>query len=134
MNKQKFNVGDTVYYIENCLGSKTIKKGKIIQVNQCLNVDYDLVSYYYYIDGSRFDESSIFKSQSHIIRKAIYETLNDFHVDSEKVESICKTLFPEEYQEENSNELTDEDFEKLEKPEEPLQIPEKSSFFRNLFK
>ena len=133
MNKQKFNVGDTVYYIENCLGSKSIKKGKIIQVNQCLNVDYDLVSYYYYIDGSRFDESSIFKSQSHIILEAIYETLNDFHVDSEKVEYICKTLFPEEYQEE-SNELTDEDFEKLEKSEEPLQIEEKTSFWKGLFK
>ena len=55
-------------------------------------------------------------------------------MNEEKVEFICKTLFPEEYNEENDNELSDEDFEKLEKPEEPLQLPEKSSFFRNLFK
>lgn len=44
------------------------------------------------------------------------------------------TIFPEEYQDENSNELTDEDFEKLEKPEEPLQIEEKTSFWKGLFK
>lgn len=131
--KQKFNVGDTVYYIYNYLGSKKIEKGKITEVDQFLNGDNDSVSYHYYVDGSKLNESEIYTSQSHIIRKAIYETLNDFHVDYEKVEFICKTLFPEEY-EENSNELTDEDFEKLEKPEEPLQIPEKSSFFRNLFK
>ena len=131
--KQKFNVGDTVYYIYDYLGSKKIEKGKITEVDQFLNGDHDSVSYHYYVDGSKVDESGIFTSQSHIIRKAIYETLNGFHLDSEKVEFICKTLFPEEY-EENGNELTDEDFKKLEKPEEPLQIPEKSSFFRNLFK
>lgn len=116
--KQKFNVGDKVYYIYNYLGSKKIMKGIITQVDQFLNGDY--VSYHYYVDGSRMNESGIFTSQSHIIRKAIYETLNDFHVDSEKVESICKTLFPEEYQEE--------------KPEEPLQIEEKTSFWKGLFK
>ena len=133
--KQKFNVGDKVYYIYNGTysDSKKIKEGKITEVDQFLRA-HDSVSYHYYVDGSKMDESRIFTSQSHIIRKAIYETLNDFHVDSEKVDFICKTLFPEESQEENSNELTDEDFEKLEKPEEPLQIPEKSSFFRNLFK
>lgn len=126
--KQKFNIGDTVYYLDS-----KIKKGKITEVDQFLNGDHDSVSYHYYVDGSRFYESDIFKSQSDIIREAIYETLNGFHLDSEKVEFICKTLFPEEY-EENGNELSDEDFEKLEKPEEPLLIPEKSSFFRNLFK
>lgn len=127
--KQRFNVGDTVYYIS--LNSKKISKGRITEVDQFLNGDH--VSYHYYVDGSKFDESRIFTSQSHIIREAIYETLNGFQIDSEKVEFICKTLFPEEY-EENGNELTDEDFKKLEKPEEPLLIPEKSSFFRNLFK
>lgn len=129
--KQKFNVGDNVYYVYNYLGSKKIRKGKITQVSQFLNGEND-IRFHYYVDGSRFDESNIFTSQSQIIRKAIYETLNDFHIDLEKVDFICNTLFPEEY--EDSNELTDEDFEKLETKEEPLQIPEKSSFFRNLFK
>lgn len=108
--KQKFNIGDTVYYLDS-----KIRKGKITQVTQYLT-DFDLVIYNYYVDGSRFYESDIFTSQSDIIRKAIYKTLNGFHLDSEKVEFICKTLFPEEYKEENDNELTDEDFEKLEKP------------------
>ena len=126
--KQKFNIGDTVYYLDS-----KIKEGKITQVTQYLT-DFDFVNYNYYVDGSRFDESEIFKSQSDIIRKTIYETLNGFHLDSEKVEFICKTLFPEEYNEENGNELTDEDFEKLEKPEEPLQIEEKTSFWKGLFK
>lgn len=134
--KQKFNVGDKVYYIYNGTysDSKKIKEGKITEVDQFLNGDHDSVSYHYYVNGSKMDESRIFTSQSHIIRKAIYETLNNFHVDSEKVESTCKTLFPEEYQEENDNELSDEDFEKLEKPEEPLQIEEKTSFWKGLFK
>lgn len=132
--KQKFNVGDKVYYIYNGTysDSKKIKEGKITEVDQFLR-DHDSVSYHYYVDGSKMEESRIFTSQSHIIRKAIYETLNNFHVDSEKVEFICKTLFPEEY-EENSNELSDEDFEKLEQPEEPLQIEEKTSFWKGLFK
>lgn len=46
---------------------------------------------------------------------------------------ICMTLFPEEYQEDN-NELTDDDFEQLETKEEPLQIEEKTSFWKGLFK
>lgn len=127
--KQKFNVGDTVYYIS--LNSKKISKGIITEVDQYLNGNH--VSYLYYVDGSKFDVSRIFTSQSHIIRESIYETLNGYQIDSEKVEFICKTLFPEEY-EENSNELSDEDFEKLEKPEEPLQIEEKTSFWKGLFK
>lgn len=131
---QKFNVGDAVYYIYNSIytDSKKIIKGRITEVDQFLNGDH--VSYHYYVDGEKFDESRIFTSQSHIIREAIYKTLNGFQIDSEKVEFICKTLFPDEYKEENDNELTDDDFKKLEKPEEPLLIPEKSSFFRNLFK
>lgn len=133
--KQKFNVGDAVYYVYDPVynrDAREIKKGIITSVHQYLNGDH--VSYHYYVDGERFDESRIFTSQSHIIREAIYKTLNDFNIDSEKVEFICKTLFPDEYKDENDNELTDEDFEMLDKPEEPLLIPEKSSFFRNLFK
>lgn len=136
--KQKFNVGDKVYYIYTSTysdpSSKKIKEGKITEVDQFLNGDHDSVSYHYYVNGSKFDESRIFTSKSHIIRKAIYETLNDFQVDSEKVDFICETLFPEEYQAENSNEISDEDFEKLETKEEQLQIEEKTSFWNGLFK
>lgn len=131
--KQKFNVGDKVYYVYDYLGSKKIRKGKITRVDQFLNGDNDL-KFHYYVDGERLSESGIFISQSTIIRRAIYETLTDFHIDSEKVDFICKTLFPDEYDIAVDNELTDEDFEKLEKPEEPLQIEEKTSFWKGLFK
>lgn len=127
--KQKFNVGDTAYY----LGYRSI-----IHIGTINGVDQRKsgsgICFTYYIGSSKFSESELFSKKSEAFMEAIHEVLSNFHMDEEKVEFICKTLFPDEYQEENGNELTDEDFEKLEKPEEPLQIPEKSSFFRNLFK
>ena len=127
--KQRFNVGDTVYYLGY---NSIINKGTITGVDQRMSGSG--ICFTYYIDNSRFSESELFSKKSEVISAAIHEVLNKFHMDEEKVEFICKTLFPDEYKEENVNELTDEDFEKLEKTEEPLQIPEKSSFFRNLFK
>ena len=127
--KQKFNVGDTAYY----LGYRSIiHNGTIIGVDQ--RISGSGIYFTYYIGDSKFSESELFSKKSEAFMVAIHEVLSNFQMDEEKVEFICKTLFPDEYKEENDNELTDEDFEKLEKAEEPLQIPEKSSFFRNLFK
>lgn len=130
--KQKFNVGDTVYYVRFYNEHGKIYNGTITGVDQRMTESG--LDFKYYIGDSRFSESKLFSMQSEVIRAAIHELLDNLNMDEEKVAFICKTLFPEEYKEENDNELTDEDFEMLEKPEEPLQIPEKSSFFRNLFK
>lgn len=130
--KQKFNVGDTVYYVRFYNEHGKIYKGTVTGVDQRMSESG--VCFKYYINDNRFSESNLFSKQSEVIRNAIHELLDNLNMDEEKVEFICKTLFPEEYNEENGNELTDEDFEMLEKPEEPLQIPEKSSFFRNIFK
>lgn len=130
--KQKFNVGDTVYYVRYYDYKGRIYKGTITGVDQRMS-EYGLY-FKYYIDDSRFSESELFSKQSEVIRAAIHEMLNNLYMADEKIEFICQNLFPEEYKEENGNELSDEDFENLEKTEEPLQIPEKSSFFRNLFK
>lgn len=130
--KQKFNVGDTVYYVRYYDYKGRIYKGKITGVDQRMSESG--LYFKYYIENSIFSESDLFSKQSEVIREAIHGMLNNLHMDDEKVEFICKTLFPEEYQEENSNELTDEDFEKLEKQEEPLQIEEKTSFWKGLFK
>lgn len=131
--KQKFNLGDTVYYVRFYDYKGRIYKGTITGVDQRMSESG--VCFSYYINDSRFSESKLFSKQSEVIREAIHELLNNhLYMAEEKVEFICKTLFPEEYQEENSNELTDEDFEKLEKPEEPLQIEEKTSFWKGLFK
>lgn len=127
--KQKFNVGDTVYYLGY---HSRIEKGTITGVDQRMSSSG--IYFTYYIISSKFDESELFSKKSEVFKEAIHEVLKNFRMADEKVEFICRTLFSEEYQEENSNELSDEDFEKLEKPEEQLQIPEKSSFFRNLFK
>lgn len=126
--RQKFNVGDTVYYVRYY---DRIYKGTITGVDQRMSESG--LYFKYYIDDSIFSESDLFSKQSEVIRAAIHGMLNNLYMDDEKVEFICKTLFPEEY-EENSNELSDEDFEKLEKPEDPLQIEEKTSFWNGLFK
>lgn len=129
--KQKFNVGDTVYYVRFYNEHGKIYKGTITGVDQRMSESG--VDFKYYIDNDRFSESNLFFKQSEVIRKAIHELLDNLNMDEEKVEFICKTLFPEEYNEENGNELTDDDFEKLETKEEPLKIEQKTSFWKGLF-
>lgn len=102
--KTIFNVSDVVYYIQD----NRIIEGEITAV---IAKEGGIFRHYeYQVDGKE-----------------------QLHLEEDKIHFICKTLFPEEY-EENSNELTDDDFEKLEKPEEPLQIEEKTSFWKGLFK
>lgn len=122
--KPKFNIGDTAYFIKD----NRIIKGEVTAV--IANGDF-FTWFKYVVDKTIYGtDNDMFKSKSEVLEKV----LTQLHLDYEKVLFICKTLFPEEYDIAVDNELTDEDFEKLEKPEEPLLIPEKSSFFRNLFK
>lgn len=121
--KPNFNVSDVVYYIQD----NRIIEGEITAV---IAKEGGLFRHYeYQVDGKEMSENKISSSKSVMIRRVLIQ----LHLEEDKIHFICKTLFPEEYGE-NRNELTDEDFEKLDKPEEPLQIPEKSSFFKNLFK
>ena len=129
--KQKFNVGDTVYYVRFYNEHGKIYNGTITGVDQRMTESG--LDFKYYIGDSRFSESKLFSKQSEVIRVAIHELLDNLNMDEEKVAFICKTLFPEEYNEENDNELSDEDFEKLETKEEPLKIEEKTSFWKGLF-
>lgn len=122
--KPIFNVNDVVYYIQY----NRIIEGEITAVIAKDRGDFR--HYEYQVDGKEMSENKISGSKAVVIRKVLAQ----LHLEEDKIHFICKTLFPEEYQEENSNELTEEDFEKLETKEETLQIPEKSSFFRNLFK
>ncbi len=121
--KPIFNVSDVVYYIQD----NRIIEGEITAV---IAKEGGIFRHYeYQVDGKEMSENKISGSKAVVIRKVLVQ----LHLEEDKIHFICKTLFPEEY-EENRNELSDEDFEKLETKKEPLQIPEKSSFFRNLFK
>lgn len=123
--EQKFNVGDTVYYVRFYNEHGKIYKGTITGVDQRLSEHG--VSFKYYIDNNRFSESDLFSKQSEVIGKAIHELLDNLSMDEEKVEYICQYLFPDE-----EDEVTEADFNTV--APEPLQIPEKTGFFKNLFK
>ena len=118
--KPKFNIGDTAYYIKNSM----IKKGEVTAIITHGNKS---TWYEYQVDRDiSSDDFDMFNTKS----EALKIVLAQLYLDTEKVDLVCKILFPDEY----VDELTDEDFEKLEKPEEPLQIEEKTSFWKGLFK
>lgn len=120
--KPIFNVSDVVYYIQD----NRIIEGEITAV---IAKEGGLFRHYeYQVDGKEMSENKISMSKAVVIRKVLVQ----LHLEEDKIHFICKTLFPEEY-EENSNELTEEDFEKLETKEEPLKIEEKTSFWKGLF-
>lgn len=125
-NKPNYNVGDTVYYIKN----NTIVKGEITAITTKFpSYSFDTNWFEYCVDGKEIDESYIFLTKSSVIRNVLLQ----LRLNADKVEFICKTLFPEEYQDQNQDDLVEEDFEKLDKPKEVLQIEEKTSFWKSLF-
>lgn len=121
--KPKFNIGDTAYFIKENM----IKKGEVTAVI----AKGDICTWYEYVVDKQISskENEMFNSKSEIIKKLLLQ----LQLDVEKVDFICKTLFPDEYDIAVDNELTDEDFEKLETKEEPLKIEEKTSFWKGLF-
>lgn len=122
--KPKFNIGDTAYFIKD----NRIIKGEVTAVI----ANGDFFTWFKYVVDKTIEgtDDDMFKSKSEVLEKV----LTQLHLDAEKVLFICKTLFPEEHCISLDNELTDDDFEKLETKEEPLKIEEKTSFWKGLFK
>jgi len=121
--KPKFNIGDTAYFIKD----NRIIKGEVTAVI----ANGDFFTWFEYVVDKTINgtDNDMFKSKSEVLEKV----LTQLHLDAEKVLFICKTLFPEEHCIALDNELSDEDFEKLETKEEPLKIEEKTSFWKGLF-
>lgn len=126
--KPEYNVGDTVYYLYD----NRLRKGDVSSVTAHY-VAFDDNWFEYRVDNIKIDECDIFPTKSVATQKVLYQ----LDLGKDKIDFICKTLFPEEYglseEYQDQNDLTEEDFEKLDKPKEVLQIEEKTSFWKSLF-
>lgn len=116
-NKAKYNIGNYVYYIDK---RKGIRGGRIkgSYVETSFFGDYVI----YFIRGvdRSFKEEELYDDKQTCFR----HMLNWLCVEEDKVDLAAKILFPDE--------VTEDDFNTV--APEPLQIPEKTGFFKNLFK
>ena len=114
----KYKIGDYVYFIDKKYG---IRGGKIVSSNVKNLGWYDQIIMYT-IKGynNDFGEDELFTSKSKVFRKMCLW----LDVEIDKLEYVCQYLFPDE--------VTEDDFKNV--SPEPLQIPEKSGFFKNIFK
>lgn len=114
----KFKIGDFVYFIdkkEGIMGGRI--KASFLKhesfYDECIK--YEIRGY-----NQEFKENELFTNRRNAFRKL----LDWVDVEKDKVEYVCQYLFPDE--------VTEDDFNTV--APEPLQIPEKTGFFKNLFK
>ena len=113
----KYKIGDYVYYIDK---RKGIRGGRIKA--SCVKrafVGYNVIYSIRGVDGE-FMEDELYDN-----RQTCFRNMCDWLcIEEDKVDLAAKILFPDE--------VTEDDFNTV--APEPLQIPEKTGFFKNLFK
>ena len=115
----KYKIGDYVYYIDKLKG---IRGGRINSASVKRYFDFFGDEVIYSIRGvdRNFKEEELYGNK----QKCFRDMCNWLCLEEDKVDLAAKILFPDE--------VTEDDFNTV--APEPLKIPEKSGFFKNLFK
>lgn len=117
--KPKFQIGEKVYYIDYVIRYGDITKIEVIKDRGFWELR-ETEEYIYTVNRNEFNEYNIYSTPGEAFRVMC----NGLGIDKEKMDFVCSYLFPDE--------VTEDDFNTV--APEPLQIPEKTGFFKNLFK
>ena len=117
--KAKYKIGNYVYYIDK---RKGIRGGMI--KSSCIENSFfgKYVIYSIRVVEGYFRENELYENKQTCFRYMC----NWLCLKEEKVDLAAKILFPDE--------VTEADFNTVALAPEPLQIPERTGFFKNLFK